>query len=150
MRGGEVSSALSKTCDLEFSNGFGRLLLITPFSHLSPVKPSSCSLCIKEVDCFLMSYTCCFTPLPRFRSGHSKNLIFHIFISAPPLSAATRAEADMAFYDNIYPFYHIQRTPFIFNGHLLTVIICFLVLTLCLLLILPGIRGKWVSASLSK
>lgn len=79
-----MSSALSKTCDLEFSNGFGRLLLITPFSHLSPVKPSSCSLCIKEVDCFLMSYTCCFTPLPRFRSGHSKNLIFHIFISAPP------------------------------------------------------------------
>uniref|UniRef100_A0A3Q2Z4X8 Dual oxidase maturation factor 1 n=1 Tax=Hippocampus comes TaxID=109280 RepID=A0A3Q2Z4X8_HIPCM len=48
----------------------------------------------------------------------------------------------MAFYDNIYPFYHIQRTSFIFSGHLLTVIICFLVITLCLLLILPGIRGK--------
>ncbi|XP_077372321.1 dual oxidase maturation factor 1 [Festucalex cinctus] len=48
----------------------------------------------------------------------------------------------MTFYDDIYPFYHMRRTAFIFSGRLLTVIICFLVLTLCILLILPGIRGK--------
>ncbi|XP_054632806.1 dual oxidase maturation factor 2 [Dunckerocampus dactyliophorus] len=48
----------------------------------------------------------------------------------------------MTFYDDIYPFYPLQRTSFIFSGHLLTVIMCFLVLTLSLLLILPGIRGK--------
>nr|XP_061812887.1 dual oxidase maturation factor 2-like [Nerophis lumbriciformis] len=48
----------------------------------------------------------------------------------------------MTFYDDIYPFYNMRRTSFIFSGHLLTVIVCFLVTALCLLLILPGIRGK--------
>ncbi|XP_061679108.1 dual oxidase maturation factor 1 [Syngnathoides biaculeatus] len=48
----------------------------------------------------------------------------------------------MTLFDNIYPFYHMRRTSFIFSGHLFTVIVCFVVLTLCLLLILPGIRGK--------
>ncbi|XP_075883264.1 dual oxidase maturation factor 1 [Nelusetta ayraudi] len=48
----------------------------------------------------------------------------------------------MTFYDDIYPFYPLQRTPFIFSGRLLTIILVFLVLAVSLLLILPGIRGK--------
>ncbi|XP_029379186.1 dual oxidase maturation factor 1 [Echeneis naucrates] len=48
----------------------------------------------------------------------------------------------MTFYNDIYPFYPLQRTSFIFNGCLLTVILVFLVLAVSLLLILPGIRGK--------
>ncbi|KAM9854105.1 dual oxidase maturation factor 2 [Aulostomus maculatus] len=48
----------------------------------------------------------------------------------------------MTFYDDIYPFYPLQRTSFIFSGCLLTIILVFLVLALSLLLILPGIRGK--------
>lgn len=52
----------------------------------------------------------------------------------------------MTFYDDIYPFYPLQRTSFIFSGGLLTVILVFLVLAASLLLILPGIRGKSVSA----
>ncbi|CAG05550.1 unnamed protein product, partial [Tetraodon nigroviridis] len=43
------------------------------------------------------------------------------------------------------PFYPPQRTSFIFSGRLLTIILVFLLLALSLLLILPGIRGKWVS-----
>lgn len=53
----------------------------------------------------------------------------------------------MTFYDDIYPFYPLQRTSFIFNGSLLTIILVFLVLAGSLLLILPGIRGKSVSAT---
>ncbi|KAM9376049.1 dual oxidase maturation factor 1 [Pholidichthys leucotaenia] len=48
----------------------------------------------------------------------------------------------MTFYDDIYPFYPLQRTSFIFSGRLLTVILVFLVLAVSLLLILPGIRGR--------
>ncbi|XP_075998141.1 dual oxidase maturation factor 2 [Genypterus blacodes] len=48
----------------------------------------------------------------------------------------------MVFYDDIYPFYTLQRTSFIFSGRLLTIILVFLVLAASLLLILPGIRGK--------
>uniref|UniRef100_A0A3Q3WP02 Uncharacterized protein n=1 Tax=Mola mola TaxID=94237 RepID=A0A3Q3WP02_MOLML len=48
----------------------------------------------------------------------------------------------MTFYDDIYPFYPLQRSSFIFSGRLLTVILVFLVLAVSLLLILPGIRGK--------
>ncbi|KAM6936970.1 dual oxidase maturation factor 1 [Xenentodon cancila] len=48
----------------------------------------------------------------------------------------------MTFYDDIYPFYPLQRISFIFSGRLLTIILVFLVLALSLLLILPGIRGK--------
>ncbi|XP_070686593.1 dual oxidase maturation factor 1 [Pempheris klunzingeri] len=48
----------------------------------------------------------------------------------------------MTFYDDIYPFYPLQRTSFIFNGQLLTIILVFLVIAVSLLLILPGIRGK--------
>lgn len=55
----------------------------------------------------------------------------------------------MTFYDDIYPFYPLQRTPFIFSGRLLTIILVFLVLAVSLLLILPGIRGKAVSAACS-
>uniref|UniRef100_H3D859 Dual oxidase maturation factor 2 n=1 Tax=Tetraodon nigroviridis TaxID=99883 RepID=H3D859_TETNG len=47
------------------------------------------------------------------------------------------------FYDDVYPFYPPQRTSFIFSGRLLTIILVFLLLALSLLLILPGIRGKW-------
>lgn len=50
----------------------------------------------------------------------------------------------MTFYDDIYPFYPLQRTSFIFSGRLLTIILVFLVLASSLLLILPGIRGKAV------
>lgn len=52
----------------------------------------------------------------------------------------------MTFYDDVYPFYPLQRTSFIFSGRLLTIILVFLVLAVSLLLILPGIRGKSVSA----
>ncbi|XP_067356688.1 dual oxidase maturation factor 1 isoform X2 [Channa argus] len=48
----------------------------------------------------------------------------------------------MTFYDDIYPFYTLQRTSFIFSGRLLTSILVFLVLAVSLLVILPGIRGK--------
>uniref|UniRef100_UPI0037E76752 dual oxidase maturation factor 1 n=1 Tax=Semicossyphus pulcher TaxID=241346 RepID=UPI0037E76752 len=48
----------------------------------------------------------------------------------------------MTFYVDIYPFYPLQRSSFIFSGRLLTVILVFLVLAASLLLILPGIRGK--------
>uniref|UniRef100_A0A3P8XJT8 Dual oxidase 2 n=1 Tax=Esox lucius TaxID=8010 RepID=A0A3P8XJT8_ESOLU len=48
----------------------------------------------------------------------------------------------MTFYDDIYPFYPLQRTSFIFNTQLLTIILVFLVLAVTFLLILPGIRGK--------
>ncbi|XP_019934139.1 dual oxidase maturation factor 1 [Paralichthys olivaceus] len=48
----------------------------------------------------------------------------------------------MTFYDDIYPFYLLQRTSFIFSGRLFTIILVFLVLAVSLLLILPGIRGK--------
>lgn len=58
-----------------------------------------------------------------------------------------RSAAKMTFYDDIYPFYILQRTSFIFSGSLLTIILVFLVLALSLLLILPGIRGKSVSAT---
>ncbi|XP_063053142.1 dual oxidase maturation factor 1 isoform X1 [Engraulis encrasicolus] len=53
-----------------------------------------------------------------------------------------RRPRKMTFYDGIYPFYTLQRTPFIFSSSLLTVILVFLVLAASLLLILPGIRGK--------
>ncbi|XP_062403440.1 dual oxidase maturation factor 1 [Sardina pilchardus] len=48
----------------------------------------------------------------------------------------------MTFYDDIYPFYPLQRTSFIFSTNLLTIILVFLVLAASFLLILPGIRGK--------
>ncbi|KAM3870557.1 dual oxidase maturation factor 2 [Diretmus argenteus] len=48
----------------------------------------------------------------------------------------------MTFYDDIYPFYPLQRTSFVFSGRLLTIILVFLVLAVSFLLILPGIRGK--------
>ncbi|KAG9341886.1 hypothetical protein JZ751_018203, partial [Albula glossodonta] len=48
----------------------------------------------------------------------------------------------MTFYNDIYPFYYVPRTPFIFNLDLLTVILVFLVCAAIFLLILPGIRGK--------
>lgn len=51
----------------------------------------------------------------------------------------------MTFYDDVYPFYPLQRTSFIFSGRLLTVILVFLALAVSLLLILPGIRGRSVS-----
>lgn len=52
----------------------------------------------------------------------------------------------MTFYDDIYPFYPLQRTSFIFSGSLLAVILVFLTLLVTLLLIVPGIRGRSVRA----
>lgn len=51
----------------------------------------------------------------------------------------------MTFYDGIYPFYPLQRSPFIFDISLLVVILVFSVLAVSFLFILPGIRGKSVS-----
>lgn len=65
----------------------------------------------------------------------------------PASAVSVRSGAEMTFYDDIYPFYPLQRTAFIFSGRLLTIILVFLVLAISLLLILPGIRGKSVSAS---
>ncbi|KAM6960643.1 dual oxidase maturation factor 1 [Aplochiton taeniatus] len=48
----------------------------------------------------------------------------------------------MTFYNDIYPFYPLQRTSFIFSSSLLTIILFFLVLAVSFLIILPGIRGK--------
>ncbi|XP_060759290.1 dual oxidase maturation factor 1 [Neoarius graeffei] len=48
----------------------------------------------------------------------------------------------MTFYDDIYPFYPLQRTSFIFSGSLLAIILVFLTLLVLLLLIVPGIRGR--------
>ncbi|KAK2834505.1 hypothetical protein Q7C36_015206 [Tachysurus vachellii] len=48
----------------------------------------------------------------------------------------------MTFYDDIYPFYPLQRTSFIFSGSLFAVILVFLTLLVTLLLIVPGIRGR--------
>ncbi|XP_048887180.1 dual oxidase maturation factor 2-like [Brienomyrus brachyistius] len=48
----------------------------------------------------------------------------------------------MTFYNDIYPFYPEQRTPFIFNLNLLIVILVLSVFAAAFLLILPGIRGK--------
>ncbi|XP_018932543.1 dual oxidase maturation factor 1-like [Cyprinus carpio] len=48
----------------------------------------------------------------------------------------------MTFYDGIYPFYPLQRSPFIFDISLLVVILVFSVLAVSFLFILPGIRGK--------
>lgn len=48
----------------------------------------------------------------------------------------------MTFYVDIYPFYPLQRSSFIFSSRLLTIILVFLMLAVSLLLILPGIRGK--------
>jgi len=67
-------------------------------------------------------------------------------VTVPALSCILRSEAKMTFYYDIYPFYTLQRTSFIISGRLLTIILVFLVLAVSLLLILPGIRGKSVSA----
>ncbi|XP_065148223.1 dual oxidase maturation factor 2 [Paramisgurnus dabryanus] len=48
----------------------------------------------------------------------------------------------MTFYDGIYPFYPLQRRPFIIDTSLLVAILVFSVLAVSFLLILPGIRGK--------
>lgn len=66
------------------------------------------------------------------------------FSVTPPILGSV---AEMTFYDDIYPFYPPQRTSFIFSGRLLTIILVFLVLAVSLLLILPGIRGRTVSAA---
>ncbi|CAB1429519.1 unnamed protein product [Pleuronectes platessa] len=72
------------------------------------------------------------------------SLHFHALPSSSfQLSAlSARSGAKMTFYDDIYPFYPLQRTSFIFSGRLFTIILVFLVLAVSLLLILPGIRGK--------
>lgn len=69
--------------------------------------------------------------------------LLHCLVSG----VSVRSGAKMTFYDDIYPFYILQRTSFIFSGRLLTIILVFLVLAVSLLLILPGIRGKSVSAN---
>ncbi|XP_017160695.1 dual oxidase maturation factor 2 isoform X3 [Poecilia reticulata] len=58
------------------------------------------------------------------------------------LGSILRSEAKMTFYDDIYPFYPLQRTAFIVSGRLLAIILVFLMLAVGLLLILPGIRGR--------
>ncbi|KAJ8247812.1 hypothetical protein GJAV_G00250800 [Gymnothorax javanicus] len=58
------------------------------------------------------------------------------------LRVQTAIEGKMTFYDGVYPFYPKQRTPFIFDVDLLTVILVFLVLGATFIVVLPGIRGK--------
>ncbi|KAL3061363.1 hypothetical protein OYC64_009529 [Pagothenia borchgrevinki] len=48
----------------------------------------------------------------------------------------------MTLFDDIYPFYPLQRSSFLFSGRLITIILVFLLLAASLLIILPGIRGK--------
>ncbi|XP_062858468.1 dual oxidase maturation factor 1 [Trichomycterus rosablanca] len=48
----------------------------------------------------------------------------------------------MTYHDDIYPFYPLERSSFIFSGSLLTVILVFLLMALTFLLIVPGIRGR--------
>jgi len=50
----------------------------------------------------------------------------------------------MTFYDGIYPFYSLQRSPFIIDISLLVAILVFSVLAVSFIFILPGIRGKSV------
>lgn len=98
-------------------------------SHpLSTVRDKSSYLCIRRK----------LRTLPLTLSS-----LLHCLVSA----ASPRRGAKMTFYDDIYPFYSLQRTSFIFSGRLLTIILVFLVLAVSLLLILPGIRGKSVSAT---
>lgn len=68
-------------------------------------------------------------------------------VTLPGLSGIIRSQTKMTFYNDIYPFYPLQRISFIFSGRLLTIILVFLVLAVSLLLILPGIRGKSVSST---
>lgn len=68
-------------------------------------------------------------------------------VTLPGLRDIIRSQPKMTFYNDIYPFYPLQRISFIFSGRLLTIILVFLVLAVTLLLILPGIRGKSVSAA---
>ncbi|XP_037306942.1 dual oxidase maturation factor 1 isoform X2 [Pungitius pungitius] len=68
--------------------------------------------------------------------------MFTLLLLYSPCILQSQSGAKMTFYDDIYPFYPLQRTSFIFSGCLLTVILVFLVLAASLLLILPGIRGK--------
>ncbi|XP_068170359.1 dual oxidase maturation factor 1 isoform X2 [Antennarius striatus] len=81
-------------------------------------------------------YRCIWRKL-RTRSPTLSSL-FYCLVSAVSL----RSGAKMTFYDDIYPFYPLKRTAFIFNGSQLTIILVFLVFTSSLLIILPGIRGK--------
>ncbi|XP_056308252.1 dual oxidase maturation factor 2 [Danio aesculapii] len=48
----------------------------------------------------------------------------------------------MTFYDGIYPFYSLQRSPFMIDISLLVAILVFSVLAVSFLFILPGIRGR--------
>ncbi|XP_076588962.1 dual oxidase maturation factor 1 [Chaetodon auriga] len=73
---------------------------------------------------------------------HSHFTLFVLTQRRSASAASVRSGAKMTFYDDIYPFYPLQRTSFIFSGSLLTIILVFLVLAVSLLLILPGIRGK--------
>lgn len=104
-----------------------KTLLPLPVSHLlSGVKNTSLYLCIWWK----------LKTLPLTLSSLS-----HCLVSAT-------SGARMTFYVDIYPFYPPQRSSFIFSGRLLTVILVFLMLAVSLLLILPGIRGKSVSANI--
>ncbi|KAG7281006.1 hypothetical protein CRUP_016638 [Coryphaenoides rupestris] len=78
---------------------------------------------------------CSLQPQPSAgNKGLERDLLPHCALRTSP--------GKMTFYDDIYPFYPLQRTSFIFSGPLLTIILVFLVLAFSFLLILPGIRGK--------
>ncbi|KAI2648236.1 Dual oxidase maturation factor 2 [Labeo rohita] len=64
----------------------------------------------------------------------------HIFPCC--FAALVASTGKMTFYDGIYPFYPLQRSPFIIDISLLVVILVFSVLAVSFLLILPGIRGR--------
>lgn len=103
--------------------------MVVILSHpLSAVRNKSCYLCI-------------------WRNLRTQPLTLSSLLHRLASAASVRSGAKMTFYDDIYPFYVLQRTSFIFSGSLLTIILVFLVLAVSLLLILPGIRGKTVSAA---
>ena len=106
-----------------------------------------------EVDVAEAIITCCSTAADNVSSlphpQDQKLPSVHLEETLSPASfcfGPARSGARMTFYDDIYPFYPLERSSFIFSGRLLTVILVFLVLAVSLLLILPGIRGKAVSA----
>ncbi|XP_051740866.1 dual oxidase maturation factor 1 isoform X1 [Ctenopharyngodon idella] len=74
----------------------------------------------------------------------SRTHIFPCCFTALVASAALvlACGGKMTFYDGIYPFYPLQRSPFIIDISLLVVILVFSVLAVSFIVILPGIRGK--------
>lgn len=108
---------------------------------------SSCASSSERLPAGNRSCYLCIWRKPRSPTPNTVSSVSSVCTLQFPPPRPRRSAAEMTFYDDIYPFYPLQRTSFIFSGRLLTIILVFLVLAVSLLLILPGIRGKSVSAS---